>query len=111
MNTEFREVVLTGMGAVSPFGVGAGALWEGVSRGQSGINWIRSLGELAPENYPVCYAGEVTNFNADRLLKKHCEVRLEKSVQMALVAAQEALEQAGLLTDGNTSETERTPSP
>jgi 3-oxoacyl-(acyl-carrier-protein) synthase len=101
MNTDHREVVVTGMGAVSPFGVGAGALWEGVSRGQSSIDWIQSLGELDPENYPVRYAGEVTSFDVDHLLKKHSEVRLEKSVQMALVAAQEALEHAGLLTDAN----------
>jgi 3-oxoacyl-[acyl-carrier-protein] synthase II len=101
MNLGSREVVVTGMGAVSPFGIGAAPLWEGVSGGQSGIDWIHSLGELSPESYPVRYAGEVTNFDVDRLLKKHTEVRLEKSVQMALVAAQESLEQAGLLTDAN----------
>ena len=101
MNIGRREVVVTGLGAVSPFGHTADALWEGVARGKSGINWIESLGELDPENYPVRYAGEVTNFDVDRLLKKHTEVRLEKSVQMALVAAQEALEQAGLLTGEN----------
>jgi 3-oxoacyl-[acyl-carrier-protein] synthase II len=100
MGEERRQVVVTGMGAVSPFGVGA--LWSGVSRGHSGIDWIKSLGVLDPESYPVRYAAEVTNFDVDRLLKKHCEVRLEKSVQMALVAAQEALEQAGLLGDGTT---------
>jgi 3-oxoacyl-[acyl-carrier-protein] synthase II len=102
MNLGRREVVVTGVGAVSPYGIRAGALWEGVSRGQSGINWIQSLGELNPESYPVRYAGEVTNFDVDLLLKKRTEVRLEKSVQMALVAAQEALDQAGLLADANT---------
>ena len=57
------------------------------------------MGELDPEHYPVRYGGEVTDFDVDRLMKKHCEVRLEKSVQMGLVAAQEALEQAALLDD------------
>jgi 3-oxoacyl-[acyl-carrier-protein] synthase II len=92
-----REVVLTGMGAVTPFGIGVAPLWEGVSAGHSGIDWITSLGELDPESYPVRYGGEVTGFDVDALLTKHCEVRLEKSVQMGLVAAQQALDQAGLL--------------
>jgi 3-oxoacyl-[acyl-carrier-protein] synthase II len=92
-----RDVVVTGLGAVSPFGIGIDPLWDGVSRGKSGIKWIESLGELDPEQYPVRYAGEVTGFDVDQLLKKRTEVRLEKSVQMALVATQEALAQAGLL--------------
>jgi 3-oxoacyl-[acyl-carrier-protein] synthase II len=106
MNATRREVVVTGMGVVSPFGIGIAPLWNGVSAGLSGIDWIKSLGELNPENYPVRYAGEVSGFDVDKLLAKHCEVRLEKSVQMGLVAAQQALHQAGLLgnaqTPGNT---------
>jgi 3-oxoacyl-[acyl-carrier-protein] synthase II len=101
MNSARREVVVTGMGAVCPFGIGAQALWHGVSCAKSGIDWIRSLGNLDPELYPVRYAGEVRGFDVDALLKTHCDVRLEKSVQMGLVAAQEALVQARLLTDSN----------
>jgi 3-oxoacyl-[acyl-carrier-protein] synthase II len=93
-----REVVVTGLGAVSPFGVGVSELWSGVKAGRSGVRWIKSLGELDPELYPVRYAGEVVDFDVDQLLKRHCEVRLEKSVQMGLVAAQEALEQARLIS-------------
>jgi 3-oxoacyl-[acyl-carrier-protein] synthase II len=100
MHPTRREVVVSGVGAVSPFGVGAEALWQHVCSGQSGIDWIGCLGELDPEFYPVRYAGEVTNFNVDLLLKKPTEVRLEKSVQMALVAAQEALDQAGIVAAG-----------
>ncbi|HEV8070678.1 MAG TPA: beta-ketoacyl-[acyl-carrier-protein] synthase family protein [Planctomycetaceae bacterium] len=99
MNESCRKVVVTGMGAVTPFGVGVAPLWNGVSSGRSGIDWIRSLGDLDPEHYPVRYAGEVRDFDVDKLLAKHCEVRLEKSVQMALVAAQQALAQARLLDD------------
>jgi 3-oxoacyl-[acyl-carrier-protein] synthase II len=98
MNGGSREVVTTGLGAVSPFGIGSPTLWKGLSAGRSGIDWIEALGELNRENFPVRYAGEVKEFDVDRLLKKYTDVRLEKSAQMALVAAQEALEQAGLLT-------------
>jgi 3-oxoacyl-[acyl-carrier-protein] synthase II len=102
MNESRREVVVTGMGAVAPFGVGVAPLWNGVSAGHSGIDWIQSLGELDPAIYPVRYGGEVTSFDVDTLLAKHCEVRHEKSVQMGIVAAQEALRRAGLLTDAQT---------
>jgi 3-oxoacyl-[acyl-carrier-protein] synthase II len=97
MNARRREVVVTGMGSVSPFGIGVDALWKGVSAGHSGIGWLRSLGDLDPETYPVRYGGEVGDIDVDKLLAQHCEVRLEKSVQIGLVAAQEALQAAGLL--------------
>jgi 3-oxoacyl-[acyl-carrier-protein] synthase II len=102
MSESCRKVVVTGMGAVTPFGVGVAPLWNGVSGARSGIDWIKSLGDLDPENYPVRYAGEVRDFDVDKLLAKHCEVRHEKSVQMGLVAAQEALAQARLLNDSAT---------
>jgi 3-oxoacyl-[acyl-carrier-protein] synthase II len=98
MNANRREVVVTGMGAVSPFGIGVEPLWSGVSGGHSGINWIEDVLDLEPAMYPIRYAAAVKNFSVDEHLKRHCEVRNEKSVQMGLVAAREALVQAGLLT-------------
>ena len=53
MSESCRKVVVTGMGAVTPFGVGVAPLWNGVSGARSGIDWIKSLGDLDPENYPV----------------------------------------------------------
>jgi 3-oxoacyl-[acyl-carrier-protein] synthase II len=99
MNATCREVVVTGMGVVSPFGIGVGPLWSGVSAGRSGIDWIEDLLDLDPAIYPVRYAAAVKNFCVDDHLQRHCEVRAEKSVQMGLVAAREALAQAGLLAE------------
>jgi len=104
--SSHREVVVTGMGAVTPFGVGVDRLWENVRSGRSGVEWISSLGELDRQHYPVRYAGEVKAFNVDDHLKKHTEVRREKSVQMGLAAAREALEQSKLLSDDETLESE-----
>src|ERR1700730_15873821 len=98
VNGNRREVAVTGMGAVSPFGIGVGPLWSGVSGGHSGINWIEDVLDLDPAIYPIRYAAAVKNFSVDEHLKRHCEVRNEKSVQMGLAAAREALAQAGLLT-------------
>ncbi len=101
MKPVVREVVVAGMGAVTPYGIGREALWAGVSQGQSGVSAIESLGELDAEHYPVRYGGEVKRFNVDEQLKQHCEVRDEKSVQMGLVAAQQALREAQLLDDSD----------
>jgi 3-oxoacyl-[acyl-carrier-protein] synthase II len=106
MEATRREVVVTGMGVVSPFGIGVDSLWDAVSRGHSGIDWLRSL-DLDPENYPVRHGGEVADMDVDKLLERHCEVRVEKSVQMGLVAAQEALGTAGLLASLDAANPER----
>lgn len=85
------------MGAVTPFGIGVDALWDGARNGRNGIDWIQLLPDLDPAIYPVRYAGEVKGFTVDEHLKQHCDVRLERSVQMGLVASREALHQARLL--------------
>jgi 3-oxoacyl-[acyl-carrier-protein] synthase II len=100
MNANRREVAVTGMGAVSPFGMGIEPLWNGVSGGHRGINWIEDVHDLDPAIYPIRYAAAVKNFSVDEHLKRHCEVRAERSVQMGLVTARQALAQAGLLTPG-----------
>lgn len=97
MRDAHREPVVTGMGAVTPFGVGVNALWNGVCAGRSGVDWFDISPDLDPTSYPVRYGGEVKGFNVDDHLQKHCDVRLERSVQMGLVATQEALRQARLL--------------
>lgn len=99
MKDERREVVVTGMGAVTPFGVGVKALWDGVRNGRSGVDWLQFSSDLDPQIYPVRYAAEVKGFSVDDHLKQHCEVRVERSVQMGLVAAQEAMRQANLVND------------
>jgi 3-oxoacyl-[acyl-carrier-protein] synthase II len=101
MNGVGREVVITGMGSVTPYGIGCDALWAGASQGTSGVSWIESLGELDPELYPVRYGAQVKRFSVDEQLKRHCEVRDEKSVQMGLVAARDALCDARLLDESD----------
>lgn len=97
MGKHGRDVVITGMGAVTPLGIGVARLREGLQAGRSGVDWSRLLPDLDPDAYPVRYAAEVQDFNVDEHLQRHCEVRTERSVQMGLVAAREALEQASLL--------------
>jgi 3-oxoacyl-(acyl-carrier-protein) synthase len=99
MKAICRDVVVSGLGAVSPFGAGILALWDNVCRGKSAVDWIECLGELDPHLYPVRYAAEVKGFAVADHLKNHCPGRLGKTAKMGLVAAREALQQAQLLDE------------
>jgi 3-oxoacyl-[acyl-carrier-protein] synthase II len=101
MHLGRHEVVVTGMGAVTPYGIGTEPLWRGLSEGQSAIGWIESSGDLDADLYPVRYGAEVKQFSVDDQLRRHCEVRDEKSVQLGMVAAQHALRQASLLDEAD----------
>jgi 3-oxoacyl-[acyl-carrier-protein] synthase II len=99
MRQDGCDVVVTGLGAVSPFGIGVDVLWDNVRRGRSGVDWIEALVDLDPELYPVRYAAEVRRFSIDDHLRQRSNVRVEKSVQLGLVAARDALSQAQLLDE------------
>lgn len=94
MKNNKRRVVITGVGAVSPYGVGAELLWDGLSTGKNGIRTISTLENI--ENYPVRTAGEVLNFNPEDYLDKKEAKRMDKFSQFAVVAAGEAYKDAGL---------------
>lgn len=94
MKNNKRRVVVTGLGAVSPFGVGVDLLWDGLSNGKSGIRAIASLDNI--ENYPVRIAGEVPGFNPEDYLDKKEAKRMDRFSQYALVASEEAFKMAGL---------------
>ena len=52
-----RRVVITGMGVVSPFGVGADKLWDGVVNGKSAISTIENMGDMT--GHTVLIGGEI----------------------------------------------------
>ena len=92
-----HRVVITGMGAVSPAGVGVDALWDAVMRKRCCIDRIT---RFDTEEYKVHNAAEVRDFDATEhgLSKKEAR-RFERFVQYAIVAADEAVAQAGLDMD------------
>ncbi len=89
-----HRVVVTGMGAVSPAGVGVEALWEAV---QGKRCCIGPITRFDTEGYKVHNAAEVRDFDATAhgLSKKEAR-RFERFVQYAIVAADEAMAQSGL---------------
>jgi 3-oxoacyl-[acyl-carrier-protein] synthase II len=87
-----RRVVITGLGAVSPFGVGVTVLWQGLLEGKSGIGTIEQFDTSA---FKVRFAGEVKHFVPEQLLDAKAARRLDRFAQFALVASKAALEDSG----------------
>jgi 3-oxoacyl-[acyl-carrier-protein] synthase II len=82
-----RRVVVTGLGAVTPVGVGVKAYWDGITAGRSGVG---PLTLLDPEPIPSKVAGECVDFDPSVALGAKQARRLDRSTQFALTAAQEA---------------------
>ncbi|MCD7780736.1 MAG: beta-ketoacyl-ACP synthase II [Candidatus Gastranaerophilales bacterium] len=91
-----RRVVVTGMGVVSPFGVGSDKLWNGVINGKSAITKIENMGDMT--GHTVLIGGEIKEsvFNpADYFDPKEAR-RLDKFLQYAVVAAREAVKDSDI---------------
>ena len=88
-----RRVVVTGMGAVTPFGVTVDRYWDGLIEGRSGITAI-SLFDTS--QFDVHIGGEVTAFDAEKHLDRRIIKRLDRYAQFALIACDEAVKASGL---------------
>jgi len=96
--------VVTGVGVVSPNGIGAGAFWEATRGGRSGIDTV-SL--FDPSALPCRIAGEVKNFRPEEYLPPKELKRVARSVPLVIAATGEALESAGIKTEDMTLEERR----
>jgi 3-oxoacyl-[acyl-carrier-protein] synthase II len=92
-----RRVVVTGMGVVSPFGVGIDAFWDGLTQGRSGV---RRITRFDASSYPSQIAGEVPDFNAAAHLPRRDVVRTDAFIHFALISALAALGDSGVKIDG-----------
>ncbi len=101
-----RRVVLTGVGLVSPIGVGTRATWDALLAGQSGIGPITHFDAAA---YPSRIAGEVKGFDPALFLEKKEIKKTDAFIQYALGATHFALEDAGFVIDNCYGEFDRTP--
>jgi 3-oxoacyl-[acyl-carrier-protein] synthase II len=88
-----KRIVITGLGLVSPVGVDAPSSWRALLDGRSGIGEITAFDA---SELPVRVAGEVHGFEPDGLLPAKELRRSDRYVQLALAAAREAAEDAGL---------------
>jgi 3-oxoacyl-[acyl-carrier-protein] synthase II len=86
-----RRVVVTGLGAVTPVGVGAKAYWDAITAGRSGVG---PLTLVDPEPLPSKVAAECLDFDPAASLGPKEAKRLDRSVQFGLTSAREAWEDA-----------------
>lgn len=87
------DISITGYGAVSPFGHGVDALWDALVAGRSGVHVLQRPGALW-EQVPILVGADAA-LDADAALGRVRANRLDRSQQLALVAAGEAWADAG----------------
>ena len=93
------RVVVTGLGAVTPFGVGVVRLWEGLVAGRSAI---RPITGFDAADLPVKIGGEVPDFVAGDHMDRRSAGRMDTFARYAVAAAREAIAMANLtVTDEN----------
>ena len=88
-----RRVVVTGMGALTALGQDVASTWEGLLAGRSGVAVITLFD---PSRVASRIAAEVKDFDASGVLDRKEMRRTDRYIQLGLVAARQALDQAGL---------------
>ncbi len=91
-----RRVVVTGVGLVSPIGVGTTVTWEGLLEGRSGVGPIT---RFDASDYPSRIAGEVSDFDPLKYIEKKDLKKGDRFIHLALAAAEGAMEDSGLQID------------
>jgi 3-oxoacyl-[acyl-carrier-protein] synthase II len=90
------RVVVTGIGAVSPLGIGVEESWAGLTAGRSGIGPITHFDAA---DYPTRIAGEVKGFEASDFMDKKEARRVDRFIAFAAAAAKMAVEDAAFPSD------------
>jgi 3-oxoacyl-[acyl-carrier-protein] synthase II len=88
-----RRVVITGIGLISPIGIGKEAFWQSLVEGRSGI---RRLTRFDPSGYDCQIAGEISDDSYKNLIEPKRLRRMTHVAQLAVAGAQIALEDADL---------------
>lgn len=88
-----RRVVITGLGAVTPIGMGKDEFWKNLEEGKNGIDYI-TLFDTAQHATKI--AGEVKNFMPEEWLDKKEARRADRVVQFAVAAADMAIKDSGI---------------
>jgi 3-oxoacyl-[acyl-carrier-protein] synthase II len=93
-NGARRRVVITGMGLLTPVGIGVRTAWDALLAGRSGAGPITQFD--ATEDYDCRIAAEVTDFRVEDYLDRKEAKRMDRFTHFAMAASQEAVRQAGL---------------
>lgn len=88
------DVVITGVGVVSPIGIGLEPVWDSLVAGRSGV---RPLTNFDASKLPICFGGEVADFDAKLYVKPRKSLKvMSREIQLAFAAADQAWIESGL---------------
>ena len=96
-----RRVVVTGLGVVSPVGIGVKAAWDNIIAGRSGIAQITKFDASA---FTTTIAGEVKDFNVEDFIPAKDARRMDAFIQYGLAAAIEAVKDSGIVATEENAE-------
>lgn len=88
-----RRVVVTGLGAITPIGVGIENFWNGIKEGKVGI---KKVDRFDVSDYKAKVAGQIDDFDAKEHMDVKAAKRMERFCQFAVAAAKEAVADANL---------------
>ncbi len=104
MHGEFRRVVVTGMGAITPLGHTVEETWKAALAGESGIGPIT---QFDPSGVQTKFAGEVRGWDPELVIPRREARRLDRSAQLFVCAAQQAMDESGLDFVADSSDADR----
>ncbi len=96
-----RRVVVTGLGVVSPVGIGTQTAWANLVAGKSGITRIT---KFDPSNFSSQIAGEVKDFNVEDFISAKDARRMDTFIQYGLAAGIEAFKDSGIVVTEENAE-------
>jgi len=99
-----RRVVITGIGCVTPIGIGREAFWNSL---QAGVSGVRRIQAFDPAGSIVQIAAEVQGFDWEEQLSPKDRKHVARTVPLALAAAREAMADAGIDATGMTLDERR----
>lgn len=89
-----REVVITGVGVVSPIGIGSDAFWQSLVQGRSGVRPLRSVDT---GGQPVPFGGEIPDFDPKEHVRPRKSLKvMNRDIQLGVTAANLAVAEAGI---------------
>src|SRR5699024_19064 len=96
-----RRVVVTGVGSVTSLGNDAQTMWDNITQGKSGIDYITRVDK---DEFPVHVAAEVNDFDPLQYMDKKEKKKMDLFTQYAVAASKMAVEDANLTIDDSNSE-------
>jgi 3-oxoacyl-[acyl-carrier-protein] synthase II len=96
-----RRVVVTGVGLLTPLGIGTQETWQAIREGRNGISRIE---QFDPAGFNCRIAGEVKNFEPNRYIERKEIKKMGRFIQFGIAATEFAIEQSALRIDARNAE-------